>query len=279
MFAVITTASWGVWGALIEIPEQRGFPATLGYSVWAFTMIPCAVVAWRLDPLPLARDVRALVLGGLVGFLGAGGQLILFQALRSGPAFIVFPVVSLYPAITVVLSVWLLRERAPARHWIGIALALPAIALLSYVEPEDTIVRGYGWLALAIGVFAMWGAQAYVMKFATGTMSAESIFFYMMLTGVLLVPVAVVMTDFRQAINWGPSGPYLAAVIHVLNAVGALCLVYALRYGKAIIVVPMTALAPVITIVISLVIYSRIPYGYQVVGMCLATVAIYLMAE
>ena len=35
----------GVWGAFIEIPEEAGFPATLGYSVWALTMIPCAIVA------------------------------------------------------------------------------------------------------------------------------------------------------------------------------------------------------------------------------------------
>jgi hypothetical protein len=30
LFAFITTAFWGVWGALIETPEKAGFPATLG---------------------------------------------------------------------------------------------------------------------------------------------------------------------------------------------------------------------------------------------------------
>ena len=34
-FALVTTLAWGVWGALIELPEKAGFPATLGYSVWA----------------------------------------------------------------------------------------------------------------------------------------------------------------------------------------------------------------------------------------------------
>jgi uncharacterized membrane protein len=65
----------------------------------------------------------------------------------------------------------------------------------------------------------------------------------------------------------------------MLNSLGALALVYALRYGKAIIVVPLTALAPVITIVISLAIYSRMPLPAQAVGFVLAAVAIYLMAE
>ena len=42
-------------------------------------------------------------------------------------------------------------------------------------------------------------------------------------------------------------------MIQILNAVGALMIVYAFRYGKAIIVSPLTnAVAPVITIIISL---------------------------
>ncbi|HJO37614.1 MAG TPA: DMT family transporter [Vicinamibacterales bacterium] len=278
-YAIVTTLTWGVWGALIEIPEQRGFPATLGYSVWALTMVPCATLALRTDGWRLARHREAWILGGLVGFLGAGGQLILFEALRSGPAFIVFPVVSLYPAVAIVLSVWLLSERASRRSQVGIALAIPAIASLSYVAPDDTLISGYVWLVPAFGVFMMWGIQAYVMKHANARMPSESIFFYMMLTGVLLVPIALWMTDFTQPINYRFDGPFLAALIHVFNAVGALCLVYALRDGKAIIVVPMTALAPVITIVLSLAIYARVPSGFQLGGMSLAVVAIYLMAE
>lgn len=278
-YAILTTSFWGVWGALIEIPEKAGFPATLGYSVWALTMIPCAIFAARRIGWRVERDLTAIGLGSAVGFLGAGGQLILFEALRTGPAFVVFPVISLYPMVTILLSVWLLRERASGRQWMGIGLALPAIALLSYVEPTDTLITGYRWLLLALGVFLMWGVQAYVMKFANQRMAAESIFFYMAGTGLVLIPVALQMTDFAQPINWGLKGPYLAAAIHILNSIGALSFVYAVRYGKAIIVVPMTALAPVITIALSLAIYSRIPFPYQIAGILLATLAIYLLAE
>ena len=110
-------------------------------------------------------------------------------------------------------------------------------------------------------------------------MSSESIFFYMAATAVVLIPVAVWMTDFSKPVNWGWRGPWLAAAVHVLNSIGALCLVFALRYGKAIIVVPMTSLAPVITIVLSLILYQVVPSGVLVGGMALASIAIYLMAE
>jgi drug/metabolite transporter (DMT)-like permease len=279
LYATITTLSWGVWGALIEIPEKAGFPATLGYSVWAATMIPCALLALRMNAWHWEHDGRAIGLGSALGFLGAGGQLLLFEALRTGPAFIVFPVVSLYPVVTIGLSVTLLGERAPRRQWTGVALALPAIVLLSYVESTDTLIQGVGWFVLAVGVLLAWGVQAYVMKLANDTMTAEGIFGYMALTAALLVPVALAMTAFDRPIEWGFRGPYLAALIHVLNSIGALTLVYALRYGKAIIVVPLTALAPVITIGLSLAIYRRMPATYHLAGILLAVIAIYLMAD
>jgi drug/metabolite transporter (DMT)-like permease len=98
-------------------------------------------------------------------------------------------------------------------------------------------------------------------------------------TAVALAPVAVLMTDFKKPINWGPSGPWLAAGIQVLNSIGALTMVYAFRYGKVIIVSPMVnALAPVLTIVLSLLLYRVIPHKLVVTGMALAAVAFYLLA-
>lgn len=278
-FAIVTTVFWGVWGAFIEMPEKAGFPATLGYSVWALTMVPCALVALKIINFRLKYDLRSMLLGSAVGFLGAGGQLVLFEALRSGPAYLVFPIVSMYPVITVVLSATLLRERARLRAWIGIGLALPAIVLLSYQPPSAGPSRGYGWLLMAAGVAIAWGLQAYVMKFATNTIDAESIFFYMMATAVVLIPIAVAMTDFSQPVNWGFKGPYLAALIQVLNSIGALMLVYSLRYGKAIIVVPMTSLAPMLTVILSLLLYHVVPGPVLVTGMIFAATAMVLMAE
>ncbi|WP_341835007.1 DMT family transporter [Chitinophaga pollutisoli] len=279
LYTLITTLFWGVWGAFIEIPEKNGFPATLGYAVWALTMIPCAIVALSVTGWRVNTDARSVFNGGIVGLSGAGGQLILFQALRDGPAYIVFPIISLYPVITVLLSVFYLGERTGRRHWIGIGIALLAILLLSYMPPSATHARGWQWLVLAIGVFLLWGVQAFVMKKANATMSAESIFFYMMVSGVMLIPIAIWMTDWSKPVNWGWKGPGLAVVIQVLNAIGALTLVYAMRYGKAIIVTPATALAPVITIILSLLLYGVVPSIVIITGLCLAVIAIYLLAE
>ena len=109
-YAIITTVFWGIWGAFIEIPEKAGFPATLGYIVWSATMIPCALVALNISNWKPETDKRSVFLGLTVGILGAGGQLILFEALREGPAYIVFPLISLFPVMTIILSVIFLNK-------------------------------------------------------------------------------------------------------------------------------------------------------------------------
>ncbi|HSD26644.1 MAG TPA: EamA family transporter, partial [Vicinamibacteria bacterium] len=76
-YAVVTTLFWGVWGAFIERPEKNGFPATLGYAVWALTMVPCAAVALAVIGWVPEHDPRSIVLGSLAGLLGAAGQLVL----------------------------------------------------------------------------------------------------------------------------------------------------------------------------------------------------------
>jgi drug/metabolite transporter (DMT)-like permease len=215
----------------------------------------------------------------MIGFLGAGGQVILFQALRTGPAYLVFPIVSLSPAVAVLLACGFLRERASLCSWVGIVLAMIALPMMSYQSAPRSSTSGSSWLVLALAVFLAWGVQAFYIKLASETMRSESIFFYMMLTAVLLIPAAVAMTDDSRPINWGLDGPFLAAGIQLLNSIGALCLVYAFRYGKAIIVSPLAnAGAPVITVLISLVLYRVVPPPIVVAGMVLSILAIVLIA-
>jgi drug/metabolite transporter (DMT)-like permease len=284
LYAAMTTVLWGTWGALIEIPEKAGFPATLGYVAWALTMIPVAVVALKLIDWKLDRDRRSILLGMSAGLMGCGGQLMLFQCLRMGPAYLVFPIVSLYPVVTVILSVVQLKEKASTRAWTGIAMALVAIMLLSYQPPGNAEVKGYSWLVMAIIVFVLWGLQAYIMKFASDTrsarsMKAESVTFYLMASSVVLVPIALSMTDFSRSINWQLNGMYSAFLFQSFNAIGFLFFAYAIKYGKAIVVVPMMSLAPVVTVVLSLIIYSVIPHPVIISGIIVALVSIVLLSE
>jgi uncharacterized membrane protein len=281
VYAFATTILWGLWGALTGLSAQRGFPDTLVYCVWSVTMILPALYAlaragWRLD-----RDLRSVAYGVIIGLLGAGGQMVLFYAVTSGPAYLIFPVISLSPIVTIALSYLLLGERTNTLGAAGILLALLALPLFDFSPQQlgEGEGKGLGWFLLSLIVMGCWGVQAFFMKLANRSMRAESIFFYMMVTALLLAPVAWAMTDFTRPVNWGADGPYLAAGIQLLNAIGALCLVYAFRYGQAIIVSPLTnAGAPLMTAVISLVATGTLPGRLKLVGLVLACIAAFLLA-
>jgi drug/metabolite transporter (DMT)-like permease len=276
--ALVTVATWGIWGAFSGLPSQHGFPDTLVYVVWAFTMIPPALIVlgqarWKLD-----RSPSAIAHGLAVGLLGAGGQMVLFYAVTHGPAYLIFPIISLSPVVTIALSVLFLGERTGRLGVIGIIVALAALPMFDFV-PGAGWGGGEAWLWPSLIVMLCWGVQAYFMKSANNVMSGESIFFYMMLTGLMLIPVACLMTDFSRPINFGLQGPWLAAATQILNAIGALTLVFAFRYGKAIIVAPLTnAGGPLVTAIISLIALGVLPGWLKATGILLAVIASLLLA-
>ena len=277
VFALATVALWGVWGALAGLSAEHGFPETLVYCVWALTMIPPALyILWR-NGWKLERSPRAVAYGMTIGLLGAGGQMLLFHTLTIGPAYFVFPIISLSPVVTIALSFLLLHERTGWMGTLGIVLALVALPLLDLSFGRGA-GEGLGWFLQSLLIMLAWGVQAYFMRLANHTVSAESIFFYMAVGALLLMPVAWAMTDFTQPINLGIDGPWMTAAIQLLNAVGALTLVYAFRHGKAIVVAPLTnAGAPLVTAVLSLIFASVVPGPLKMVGLALALVASLLL--
>jgi drug/metabolite transporter (DMT)-like permease len=204
--------------------------------------------------------------------------MILFHAVSIGPTYLIFPIVSLSPAITIALSFLFLGERTGRLGKAGIALAIVSLPLFDY-EPVGGGLKFGLWFFLSLGIMLAWGVQAYYIKLANSTMRAESIFFYMMLTGLMFIPAAFYLTDFSRPVYLGFSGPYLSAGIQILNAVGALLLVYAFRYGKAIVVSPLiNAGAPLLTALIALAVAGQMPGPYKLVGVGFALIAALLLA-
>ena len=278
VFAVLTTVLWGIWGAFAGRPAENGFPETLIYVVWAITMLAPAAYALSRVNWKIEHDRRSILLGVLIGLTGAGGQMLLFHAVRTAPAYLIFPLIALSPVVTIALSVGWLRERVSWLGALGIVLALLSLPLFDYEPGAAPGSHGVAWFFYALVILVAWGVQAFFMKLANRTMSAESIFFYMTVTGLVLIPAALVMTNFSQPINYGADGPGLAAITQILNAVGALTLVYAFRYGKAIVVSPLTnAGAPLITALIALALLGVVPQPLKLIGIGLAFVAAALL--
>jgi drug/metabolite transporter (DMT)-like permease len=193
-----------------------------------------------------------------------------------GPAFLIFPILALAPLVTILMSLAFLRERTGKAGAVGVVLAIVSIVLFSIQKPEGG-VHNFAWLIWTLAIMAAWGVQAYYMKVASNHMSSASICFYTSVTAILLIPVALWMTDFRQPINWGFRGPGMAAIVQMLNAIGFCTSVLAFRYGKAIIVTPLCNAYPLITVLLTLILQRQLPTMLQGVAIVTCLVAATLM--
>ena len=126
-----------------DCPASTAWPETLNYVVWALDHDPAGHLrAAHERPAAEALTARRWRSGLAIGLLGAGGQLLLFHAVRVGPPYLIFPIISLSPALTIALSFALLGERTGRLGVLGIVLALLALPLFDY--RADGEAAGYG---------------------------------------------------------------------------------------------------------------------------------------
>jgi len=280
LYALITMITWGIWMTFsdptigeIYLGIPKDFPSEMVYVIWALSMIPCAIFALINIKFKLDTRPKSVALSMGVGLLGAGGQLVLFLALKYAPSYLVMPMISVAPIVTVLLSATVLKEKVSKLGVLGIALAFVALVCFALPDNTDGAASSRIWILFASIVFICWGVQAFVMKLANNnTPDAESVFVYMAISAVLLIPVALLMGKGQNnllAEGWGEAAKVFG--VQILNAIGAFTLVYANRYGKAMVIAPLAdACAPVIMCVISLILYSAVPTLPQLIGIVAA---------
>ena len=90
-----------------------------------------ATIALALMRARLRADFGVVRLSALSGLLDMTANVLFLLAVRRGSLALVAVLVSLYPAVTVMLALILLRERLGAPQLVGVGLAVLAIALIA----------------------------------------------------------------------------------------------------------------------------------------------------
>jgi drug/metabolite transporter (DMT)-like permease len=102
-------------------------PLVLLRLVQAAILVTVIVVVRR--PWRMPRDIPAKLIG--IGLLDMGGNAAFILATQAGALAIAAVLSSLYPVVTVILAIVLLRERVTWSHLAGIVLTVVAIALIA----------------------------------------------------------------------------------------------------------------------------------------------------
>jgi transporter family protein len=135
------------------------------------------------------------------------------------------------------------------------------------------------WLAYSLLTILLWGAWGAVSKVASGGIDADTNQVYFTLG---LLPLMLIMwrsPRVRAAGANRKSGIAWAFVTGILGGTGNIAFFHALVIGgKASIVVPATALFPLVTIILAILLLHERISNLQKLGLVLALAAIYLLS-
>ena len=130
-YSLLSVLFWGAWILCSKLGTNE-IPATTMQFIFAFGFIPVAILVLITKRIKFERSVKGIAFSLGNGVLAGIGGLTLLAAYRSGGnTSVITAATALYPLITVVLAVLVLRERPNWLQIIGLGFAAAAIVIFS----------------------------------------------------------------------------------------------------------------------------------------------------
>jgi len=133
------------------------------------------------------------------------------------------------------------------------------------------------WLTFSLMAMGLWGVWGLLSKVAAQYLPFQAVYL-LAITGHLVV-IAYLAAQGGLAIPWHPGGVAAGLAAGLCMAFGLLFFFRALAQGTASTVVPLTALYPVVTVVLSRVVLQESLSPRQVAGVALALLAVWLLSR
>lgn len=133
------------------------------------------------------------------------------------------------------------------------------------------------WLGFSLTAAGLWGLWGFLSKVATLQLPAAAVYL-ISVVGYLAVTVYLAATQ-RVAIPYHPGGLAAALGAGICLGFGLLCFFQAMTEGAAAnVVVPLTALYPLVTVILSCALLGEGFSLRQLAGVALALVAVWLLS-
>ncbi len=137
------------------------------------------------------------------------------------------------------------------------------------------MMKPSAWFAPAVLTLLLWGAWGLFQKLATNQMPPRNVYFFSALGAFAVVLLMLSTSDFPLRTNF--EGNFFAVLAGVCSSLGGLLFLRAMSRGEASIVVTFTALYPVVTFILSLIVLHETITLKQGIGIALALLSMVLL--
>jgi transporter family protein len=132
------------------------------------------------------------------------------------------------------------------------------------------------WLIFSFIALFLWGLWGFLSKVTTHYVSPTSVYLYGSVGALLVSIFSMLFLGFRFELN--PMGIPFGILAGILGASGAVFFFFAMKGGKASVVVAMTALYPLVTLLLSSLILKEHITLKQTLGIFFAIIAMALFS-
>jgi drug/metabolite transporter (DMT)-like permease len=272
---LVTLLSWGLWAILLhEKLATQPVSAAQSQAMSTLGILPILIAVGLIkDESPPRNYRRGVVLAFGSGVISGLGNIGYYAALANSQASTVVPLAALYPAVTILLAIPLLRERVAGLQWLGVAASLVAIYLFLKPAEHHQITGG---AALTLIPIVLWGVTLLLQKMSTEDISARSSALWFLAAFVPLGLAIVAYDPVPAGLSARTWALQLAAGFTL--ALGNLTILLACASGgKASVVAPLSGLYPIVSIPIAIVFLGEAVATRQAAGIALALVAVVLL--
>lgn len=130
IYSSLAILLWGIWGLFGKLASNH-IPGThikildtIGVLILTITLLFFIKFEFPTSKIGIFYAI-------ITGFIGSSGAVFFYLALKSGKLSVVAPLTALYPALTVLLSIVILKEQITIFQGMGIVFAIIAGILLS----------------------------------------------------------------------------------------------------------------------------------------------------
>ena len=132
-----------------------------------------------------------------------------------------------------------------------------------------------GWLQLSLTTLVLWGLWGFFAKIVLNSVNWRSLFVFSTVGSIFLTAIFIVFARPSFAFNMQTCS---AMLVGMLGVGASMTFYYALEQGKVSIVVPLTAMYPLVTVILAAVILREKLSPTQGIGVILAIVAVLLIS-